>query len=350
MSRPARAAPTRIDDDPAVERVLVTGAQGLLGREVVAQLLRGGVTAVLGVGRSARTGTTYTHDLRWLGRPIRAPLPFLLRQVELDCRYAYQRLDLADHGEVDEVVRGFRPDVVVHVAGALRDSSWPQLAASNLNPVVALLEAAATVGRPRVVLTSSGSVYGDIEASVPLHETDSLRPTTLYGVSKRAGEDLARVLARQHDLSVVSARVFNLLGPGLSERHLPAVLANLTTAARAGLGPAPVRVGPLTATRDFVDVRDAARALVGLARCRDTPAEVNVASGVETPVRDVATTITALRGGAVEVVEAEPPRHADISRSVADVARMRALGMVPRHGLTESLETMLTYYEALPTS
>ena len=75
----------------------------------------------------------------------------------------------------------------VHVAGALRDSPWPQLVASNLDAVVVLLEAAAAGGRPHLVLTSSGSVYGDVAGPLPLREEGPLRPATLYGVSKRAG-------------------------------------------------------------------------------------------------------------------------------------------------------------------
>ena len=102
---------------------------------------------------------------------------------------------------------------------------------------------------------------------------------TPYGVSKIIGEEIARSDPSWPSATV--ARVFNLIGPGLQDRHLPAVLARQFAAMAQGLGPALVEAGALTATRDFIDARDAAAAIVALA-ARGSPGDAyNVASGVE---------------------------------------------------------------------
>lgn len=330
-------------------RVWVTGAQGLLGRQVVAALLAGGVEAVHGVGRTPRRDDAFPHDLEWLGRRVPAPLPGALTGATDDVRYSYTPLDVRDGPAVAELARCRTPDVVIHTAGALRDASWSALYGSNVQATVGLLTGLSKAGRPRLVLTSSGSVYGAGGGAVPFREDGPAEPVELYGASKRAGEDVARVLARDGGLPLVQARVFNLIGPGLQDRHLPAVLAAKLAAIARRLAPPVLSLGPLTATRDFVDVGDAARALVLLAGAPAPAPLYNVASGVETPVQAVLDGLLRAAGlDGVVRVDPRPGRPTDVPRACADLRHLRALGFRPEPDLTRTLGMMLRYFDSFP--
>jgi nucleoside-diphosphate-sugar epimerase len=327
-------------------RVAVTGAQGLLGRQLVGTALDQRAEAVLGLGRSPRSDDRYTHDLEWLGRRVPAPLPPALRPAAVDPRYEYARVDLCDVEAVSAVARRFRPDAVIHAAAALRDDDWDRLVASNMNALFGLVRGFASQPPPRLVLTSTGSAYGAARGLVPFAEDGPMEPIEPYGATKRAGEDVARILATETGTPLVIGRVFNLIGPGLQDRHLPAKLASQISAIARGLAPPELTLGPLDATRDFIDTRDAAAALLALAAAPDPPQAVNVASGEETEVQRVLDLMIELAGTAGIRIDRVEGRRSDIPRAFADVGRLRALPFAPRYGLRDTLGEMLAYFQA----
>jgi nucleoside-diphosphate-sugar epimerase len=329
-------------------RVIVTGAQGFLGRHLTATLLDAGAEAVLGLGRSPRTDDRYTHDLAWLDTRLPAPLPPELRPTATDRRYRYATIDLRDAAGLAMAVRDFGPDVIFHLAAALRDEPWDRLIASNIQATVSLMRATEMPSPPRVVLVSSGSVYGAGGGHAPFAETGPAEPRDPYGATKRAAEDVARVCALRSGTPLVIGRVFNLVGPGLDDRHLPGALAGRISAIRRRLAPPTLTLGPLDSTRDFVDVRDAAGALVALARAGDPGTIVNVASGIERPAREVLDVLLHLAGDPPVEIEWTTARPADIPRSVADVGRLTALGFTAGTPLHETLGRMLAYFDAFP--
>ena len=183
--------------------------------------------------------------------------------------------DLLDAAGMAAAVRTAAPDAVVHLAGLSHvGESWTRMAEYfrvNVLGTENLLAAAA--GR-RVVVASSAEVYGVVpESEQPIGEQRQLDPRTPYALTKAAAERLA--LGR----GAVVARCFNLVGPGQSARFaLPAFAAQLAAIAR-GEREAVLRVGNLSARRDFVHVDDGAEAYRLLAE-RGRPGEVyNLASG-----------------------------------------------------------------------
>src|SRR5262245_54489267 len=199
-------------------RIVVTGAQGLLGRNLVRALLAfDREISVVGLGRSARLRGTFTHALRWLDESVAAPLPPALLEAEDDPRYSYRSIDLTDAAALAHVLGECAPDVVVHAAAALRDEPLDALVRSNVVATATLLESIPEMSpRPRVVIVSSGSVYGAVPtARLPIDEREPRLPLDLYAATKGATEDVSRIIAGERGLSVLVARVFNLLGPGL---------------------------------------------------------------------------------------------------------------------------------------
>ncbi len=327
--------------------VLVTGGQGFTGRHLVSRWLAHDDVRIVAVGRSPRLDHTFTHTVTWAGRSVPAPIPTAARMADTD-RYTYSVLDLADDAGLAKLLVEAEIDTVVHLAASLRDEPFGALVRNNIESAHSLLEAVVAAGRDdlRIVLCSSGSVYGAVPSSaLPMSERLPATPIDLYSVTKRAAEDLASVYRRSYGVDVVVARLFNLIGPGEDERHLAPSLARQFAERMAGVTAEPVQVGPLDTTRDFVDVRDVAAALIAICESLPTGDDVvNVASGIETGTRSVFETLCRLSGRPEPAEPSRTPRRLDFARQCADISRLRTMGFEPSHPLADSLELMLRYY------
>ncbi|MGH7512863.1 MAG: NAD-dependent epimerase/dehydratase family protein [Gemmatimonadales bacterium] len=330
-------------------RILVTGAQGFLGRYLVAHLLGcNDESQIVGLGRSPRLDDEFTHSVQWGSRRVPAPLPPELHRALLCPRYHYASLDLLRQPELTGLLGEFRPNWIFHLASGLRDAPADHLFRTNVEGTVSLLEAIRESGiePPVLVLGSTGYLYGQVsDKELPIHEGTPCAPIDLYGVSKLAAENASRILAARYQVPAIWARLFNLVGPGQEERHFCGRITSQAAAIGAELLPRVLQIEPLTATRDFFDVRDAAAALELLARTGVAGRTYNLASGIESPVEQVFHAILRHAGldGSVEV-EVTARRPADIPRYVADISRLQALGFRPRYPLDRSLGDLLEYY------
>lgn len=245
-------------------------------------------------------------------------------------------LDLAAAGpeEVAGLLREVAPDAVVNCGGAIRGEA-AELVRGNVVAVAGLL-AGLSVAPARLVHLGSAAEYGQVPVGTPVTESVTPRPVSPYGVTKLAGTELVRA-AR---LDAVVLRVFNPIGPGLPASTLPGRIA-------AGLrgGTPEVRVGPLTACRDFVDVRDVADAILATADAPGPlPPVLNVGGGRATPLREVAAGLLAHGGPGRRVVEdtaGGSARSADVAWQQADLGAIgRTLGWAPAIDLATSLRDL----------
>jgi 3-dehydroquinate synthase len=330
-----------------MNRCIVTGAQGFIGRWLTLSLLREGVR-VWGVGRSERDDAHFTHSVSWNGVMRRAPLTPELRAIGADPGYSYRSLDLAEGPGLAEWIAEIEPDVVFHLAGSLRDESTSALWRNNVLGTQRVLEAVATCARPPQVLFGSSGIIGADPAGRRLPVPDDAPPHPLdgYSISKYAAEQTARMIARTRQLDLRIARIFNVVGPGQEERHVCGRLASQFAEIEQGARASVIEVGALEPTRDFVDVRDVAAMLVAIARRGASGTTYNVASGIEVSVQRVLDDLVAIFGRAPEIRRL-PLREAEVARHVADVSRLSALGAAGRIGLRQSLEDVLAYYRAL---
>jgi GDP-4-dehydro-6-deoxy-D-mannose reductase len=324
-------------------RYLVTGAQGFIGRYLCAELLaRDGDVEVMGLGRSPRS-PFFTHSVSVSNHSQPAPLPAALTDAANDKRYHYHSGDICDIADTTLALREFKPDVIMHLASGLRADAIDHLVRTNIQGTVSLLEAvlAAKIGKPRVVLGSSGGVYG-VPQQLPISEVHATKPIDYYSMTKLAAEQAAHVFAHRYQLPVITARIFNVVGPGQEERHVCGRFASQIVSIEQG-NEATLEVGNLSPTRDFIDARDVASALALLATHAPAGEIFNVASGIETSVQQVLNTLVAQAEVPVEVCSNEG-RAADIARHVGDISHLKRLGWQPQIRLQKSLSDLLSWY------
>ncbi len=288
---------------------LVTGADGFVGRHLVA-------------------------SLRDAGDDV----------VETDRR---QGLDILEPEALRAFVGETAPDVVYHLAGqADVGGSWSSPVETfrvNAEGTMNVLLAAVDAGVGRVVAVSSADVYGRVqEGELPTGEDAELRPVSPYGASKAAADLLALQAHLGHGLGVVRARPFNHLGPGQSDRFVASALASRI--ARNELeGTDEVPVGNLTPRRDYTDVRDVVRAYRLLAEAGEPGLAYNVCSGRDVAVQDLADRLVAMADRPMRLVpDPDLVRPVDTPVLRGDPSRLQAAtGWSPTIPLEQSLADVL---------
>lgn len=306
-------------------RLLVTGADGFVGRWLVREALRQGwgVTAVTGPG-GAPPGA-------WL-EPSAA---MDVATFEADITSPADRARIAS-AEVDAIVH---LAAVASGADARRD---PALASAvNSSATIGLGQALEAVGaRPRLLFVSTAEVYGGGHEG-PIAESVTPRPVSPYAESKWLAEKgLGGLFAGGTVVTI--ARPFPHTGPGQDARFvLPAFARRLREAKRAG--EREIAVGNLDVVRDFVDVRDVVRAYLLLLEHGEAGEVYNVATGQGRHLEDCFRTLAGLVGvDAVPMQDASLVRPADIPVLIGDPARLAAAtGWSPQIPFERTLQDLV---------
>jgi UDP-glucose 4-epimerase len=292
---------------------LITGAAGFLGAALANGLANAGHT-VRGL-----------DDLS-AGDPAR-----LLPGVHLT------RGDVNDRPKLWTLLQGV--DCVYHLAARVSVAEsvlFPrEYNAVNVGGTVSVMEAMRDVGVCRVVLVSSGAVYGE-QATQPLIESLVPDPASPYAVSKLAAEYYVRTIGQLWGIETVALRVFNAYGPGqpLPATHAPVVPRFLSQALS---GASLVVQGDGLQTRDYVYVDDVVDGLIAAATARDVNRRViNLGSGRETSVHDLIAAVQ--KATACQVTPLYIREGRGVSRMCADITlAARTLGFRPRVSLAEGL-------------
>jgi UDP-glucose 4-epimerase len=196
-------------------------------------------------------------------------------------------------------------DVVYHLAARVsvpESILYPRdYNAANVGGTVALMEAIRDVGVKRVVLASSGAVYGDLGDST-LIESATPNPRSPYAVSKLAAEHYVRTIGRLWEIETVSLRIFNAYGPGqhLPPSHPPVVPHYLRQAQRGGTL---VAHGDGSQTRDYIYVDDVVSAMVAASTAPSiNNLVINIGSGIDTSIKDLIRTVVDVTNSNANVV------------------------------------------------
>lgn len=306
-------------------RAVVTGAAGFIGSHLAEHLVGDGWT-VTGVD-----AFTPYYDRRD-------------KEANLASLRNESRFDLVE-GDISSLdldpLLTDRP-IVFHLAAqpGVRASFGDEFAdylSHNLRATQRLFDAALRAGVPRVAWASSSSVYGDAETYPCIEGVTPLQPRSPYGVTKRAGEDLARIYG-QLGLSTVGLRYFTVYGP----RQRPDMAMRRLCEAIVTGGTFPLH-GDGLQSRDFTYVADAVQATVRAGVVADAPLVVNVGGGQEATMREVIDTVERLAGRAV-AIDQRGDQKGDVRRTAADTSIARgALGWRPRTGLDDGLRNELDW-------
>jgi GDP-4-dehydro-6-deoxy-D-mannose reductase len=256
--------------------------------------------------------------------------------------------DLLDPASVQAAVSEAQPDVIFHLAGqAYPARSWRVPAATlavNAGGTANLLEAAITVGRPRVLVVTTADMYGAMQPDdLPITESTPTHPRHPYGISKLAASELVRVYWERYQLPVVEARPFNHIGPGQALGFVVPDFAAQIAAIHLGLQPATISVGNLSAARDFTDVRDVVRAYAALAMGGAPGQHYLICSGQPVAIRSIFNTLCELAERDIAVAyDPDRMRPSDEPVLFGSHARIRkALNWEPTIHLRETLRDVL---------
>lgn len=304
---------SEIKDKGRIRRVLVTGAAGFIGSHLVEKLLAAGHEVV---GVDAFTGN---YSLERKARNLEA--------ASGDEKFRLVRGDLLTL-DLDELLEGV--DGVTHLAGepGVRGSwgdEFARYAERNVFLTQRLLEAAGSGGVRKFVFASSSSVYGSVSGG-PVGEEHVRRPTSPYGVSKLAAEELVGLYDRERGVPGTVLRYFTVYGP----RQRPEMaVAKFLFAASRGRG---VQVfGDGEQARDMTFVGDAVDATVA---ALDAPEGVyNVGGGTRATVNELVETVRRVTGAPVPAIYG-PMAEGDVYSTWADSSKAaRVLGYRPRVSL-----------------
>jgi UDP-glucose 4-epimerase len=297
---------------------LVTGAAGFLGSALSNRLAREG-HQVRGLDdlSAGDPGRLVSDVLFTRGDVIDRPKLWTLLQ-DVDCVY-----HLAARVSVPESVLYPREYSAVNVGGT-----------------VSVMEAMRDVGVKRVVLISSGAVYGGQQVQ-PLTEGTPPDPRSPYAVSKLAAEHYVRTIGALWGIETVSLRVFNAYGPGqpLPAAHPPVIPHFLRQTVRNGTL---VIHGRGQQTRDFVYVDDVVEAMVAASTAPGVDRlMINIGSGVETSIADLAQLVVESAGHGAEWIYMEE-QDPGPDRMMANIRLAHeTLGYEPRISLQDGLRRML---------
>jgi UDP-glucose 4-epimerase len=303
-------------------KILVTGGAGFIGSHVVDGYVAAG------------------HDVLVVDNLCTG------KRENLNPKARFHQLDILEP-KTAELIREERPDVLNHHAAQMdvrRSVADPLFdARTNVLGTIALLEAARQAGVKKVLFVSSGgAVYGEQE-TFPAPETHPTWPVSPYGVSKRSGELYCHFYLAEYRMPFVALRYANVYGPRQDPHGEAGVVAIFSGKMLRG---EPITVnGDGKQTRDYVYVGDVARMSV-LALQREATGPVNIGTGVETDVNQLAGTLLEVSGSRSEVRHG-PAKSGEQRRSVVDVRRAAdVFGWRPEVSLHDGLARTVEFFRA----
>lgn len=292
----------------AVNKILVTGAAGFVGKHLVTRLAL----------RKHKIVIVDISDAKIFGENI----------------VAY-RQDIRDTRGLHEIIKQEEVDTCVHLAAKV------SVADSVLNPeetidvnvrgTASVLEACASNGVDNFVFASSAAVYGN-PLSLPVKESDTLKPLSPYGISKVDGERLVRdYQIRGMIKKAVSLRFFNIYGEGQSPEYAGVITK---FAERLSKGLAPIIYGDGRQTRDFISVQDVARVIILIVES-EISGTFNVGTGKATSINELAERMIRILGLELKPIYLEAKKD-DILDSCADMTNAKRQLNIERVGGLDS--------------
>ena len=308
-------------------KILVTGGSGFVGQHLIRELLN----------------QHYDVYSTFLEPPVPENL--------LPANHWFH-LDNLNEDNWRSILKNLQPDGILHLAGLANvANSWEQprtFLRINCEGTLLLLETVRQLRlKPRIIVVGSAEVYGLVRPEDnPVSENHPVHPRSPYGTSKACQEIVAQQYAQAFAIDVILTRPFNHIGPGQRLGYVAADFAAQIAAIEAHLQEPVIRVGNLSAVRDFTDVRDIARAYRLLLESGQTHTIYNICSGRGVSIQELLETMLTLTSADVRVeVVPEKYRPVDLPVLVGDPTRIRkTTGWQPTITLEDTLRDILIYW------
>ncbi|MGD1282494.1 GDP-L-fucose synthase family protein [Mycobacterium seoulense] len=270
----------------------------------------------------------------------------------------HDELDLTDRRATFDFLLQSRPHVLIdaaaRVGGIMANNTYPaDFLSENLQIQVNLLDAAVAARVPRLLFLGSSCIYPKF-APQPIQEsallTGPLEPTNdAYAIAKIAGILQVQAVRRQYGLAWISAMPTNLYGPDdnfspSSSHLLPALIRRYDEARATGAGEV-TNWGSGTPRRELLHVDDLASACLHLLEHFDGPNHVNVGTGIDHTIKEIAEMVAAAVGYTGET-RWDATKPDGTPRKLLDVSVLHAAGWQPKIGLREGIEATVAWYRA----
>ena len=305
---------------------LVTGGAGFIGSHIAEELIKRGDEVIV-------------LDNMYSGRA---------ENIAVNPKAVFVDGSILDTEILDSICTKYNIEGIFHlaaVASVQKSIENPALVHEvNVTGTLNVLEAARKHGVRKVVLSASAAAYGD-NPVFPKREDMIPEPLSPYAVSKIASEMYCKIYAELYDIQTVSLRYFNVFGPRQDPNgEYAAVIPKFTEKICAG--ESPTVFGDGEQTRDFVFVKDVARANI-LAMDSDVCGLFNIGTGVQTSLNNLAKMIMDAAGISVSM-KYEPARDGDVRYSVADISKAQTeLGYAPEWDLADGIKETVEYFKNL---
>jgi len=303
-----------------MRKILITGSQGFVGRYLRHELSTAGYSII--------------------GMDIRGTRAEGVLQA-----------DIMNSEQVKSVIKAVSPDVIFHLAGRTNIlDSWrePQRTVEiNLLGAVNLLEAVRDVNKDiRLVLIGSADQYGSIgDKNIAPDESARTQPETPYAVSKKAQEELAQIYVKAYGMNICMTRSFNHSGAGQQEGFIIPDFAAGIARIEAGIANI-LKVGNLSAKRDFTHVKDIVRAYRLIAEKGRSGEIYNVGSGKMYSVQNILDHLCSMANCLIPVtVDPQKFRPNDTTAICCNYSKLNQdTGWKPQHTMKDILCDILEYY------
>jgi NAD dependent epimerase/dehydratase len=311
------------------KKVLVTGADGFIGSHLVEALLERGCDVKAFVFYNS------FNSWGWLDT---------LPQEKLKALEIFAG-DIRDPNGVMQAMQGC--DVVFHLAALIAIPfsyhSPDSYVDTNIKGTLNVLQAARKLNTEKVLVTSTSEVYGTAQYA-PIDEKHPFQGQSPYSATKIGADRLAESFYRSFETPVVIVRPFNTYGPRQSAR---AVIPTVITQLLAGI--TELRLGSLTPTRDFNYVKDTALGFIALAESDAAVGqEVNIATGVEHTIGDVANILVSELNPSAKIVTDEQrlrPEASEVFRLIGDNTKITSLTpWRPSYDLQSGLKSTVDWF------
>jgi GDP-4-dehydro-6-deoxy-D-mannose reductase len=293
-------------------KVLNVGASGFIGRAVSLELANSGYEVI-------KTGHSHADG--------------------------YYQLNALNFEEVQKCITEVMPEVIVNCAGIVQNS---EEAAGNVKITMNILRAivGADLRPRRIIITGSAAEYGKVD-KLPVSEDAPIRPFSDYGQYKSQEVAEALSFAENNDLEVIVARLFNPIGSGMAERQLiPSLLRQLK------LNPNSLEISRLDSLRDYVDIREVARAYRLLVDAKQLKHSVyNIGSGIATSNGQLINIIISALGIHKPEISETSTSPEDRVASQADISRIvDEFGWEPKLSLIETITEIIKNEQSAKTT